>query len=173
VSTLPPEALAGLRQWLPQQRWFAGHAEPVTGLDVLGEHELDAELTRVLLRARTPTHGGDYQLLWAAAHRLPDHLRPAEFARVGERRYFDATADPELAGRLLDIDVHPEPGVELRSGLRARLLSAEQSNTSLVFGHDYILKLFRQVHPGHNRDVEMHRALASVGCEHVADPLGT
>jgi maltokinase len=125
VSTLPPEALPGLREWLPEQRWFAGHDEPVTGLDVLHERELDADLTRLLLRAATPTGSGDYQLLWAAANRLPDHLRSAEFARVGETSYFDAAADPELAGRLLDIDVQPEPGARLHSGLRARLISAE------------------------------------------------
>ncbi len=173
MSTLPPEALPGLREWLPRQRWFAGRGQPVTGLAVLDERALDAELTRLLLRVTTPTHDGDYQVLFAVAHRLPDQLRPAEFARVGERSYFDAVADPELAGRLLDFDVAPEPGVELHSGLRARLCPAEQSNSSLVFGHDYIFKLYRRVHPGPNRDVEMHRALTSVGCEHIADPLGT
>jgi maltose alpha-D-glucosyltransferase/alpha-amylase len=37
--------------------------------------------------------------------------------------------------------------------------SAEQSNTSILYGEDYILKLFRRLQPGENPDVEIGRFL--------------
>ncbi len=51
-------------------------------------------------------------------------------------------------------------------------MGAEQSNTSIVYGDDYILKLFRRVQPGTNPDLEISRALAEAGCAHVAAPVG-
>ncbi|WP_250373743.1 phosphotransferase, partial [Actinomadura madurae] len=45
--------------------------------------------------------------------------------------------------------------------------SAEQSNTSLIFGDAYICKLFRRLSPGVNPDLEINLALSREGCEHV------
>ncbi len=66
-----------------------------------------------------------------------------------------------------------EDGVSLRAGARGRPIGAEQSNTSLVYGHDYILKLFRRLAPGPSADLDRHRALHAVGCTHIAQPLGS
>jgi maltose alpha-D-glucosyltransferase/alpha-amylase len=43
--------------------------------------------------------------------------------------------------------------------LRASIVPAEQSNTSIVFGDRFILKLFRRVQPGVNPDLEICRFL--------------
>jgi maltokinase len=51
-------------------------------------------------------------------------------------------------------------------------VGAEQSNTSVVYGQRYILKIFRRLQPGLSPDLELHRALHEVGCEHIAAPLG-
>jgi maltose alpha-D-glucosyltransferase / alpha-amylase len=46
-----------------------------------------------------------------------------------------------------------------RPDLTSRVLSAEQSNSSIVYGDRFILKLFRKVEPGLNPDVEISEFL--------------
>ena len=46
--------------------------------------------------------------------------------------------------------------------LTARVGSAEQSNTSIIYGQKLILKLFRRLQPGENPDVEIGRFLTEV-----------
>src|SRR5690606_22637364 len=45
--------------------------------------------------------------------------------------------------------------------LRAQVSSAEQSNTSLVFGNEYICKLFRKLDSGTNPELEISRVLTA------------
>jgi maltose alpha-D-glucosyltransferase/alpha-amylase len=52
--------------------------------------------------------------------------------------------------------------LEIRPALRSRVGSAEQSNTSILYGNDLILKLFRRLQPGQNPDVEIGRFLTEV-----------
>lgn len=98
-------------------------------------------------------------------------------ARVG----YDAMADPAAAGVLLNLleagdTVGPvsfvrEPGAPLPQDRAGRRLGAEQSNTSVVFGNEAILKVFRRVIPGINPDIELTRALT--GNPHVTPLLGS
>ncbi len=48
------------------------------------------------------------------------------------------------------------------SELSSRVGSAEQSNTSILYGDQFILKLFRRLQPGENPDVEVGRFLTEV-----------
>jgi maltose alpha-D-glucosyltransferase/alpha-amylase len=55
----------------------------------------------------------------------------------------------------------------------SRVGSAEQSNTSILYGHELILKLFRRLQPGENPDVEIGRFLTEVArFHHIAPFLG-
>ena len=47
------------------------------------------------------------------------------------------------------------PGIEDGDALPSRVGSAEQSNTSIIYGDALILKLFRRLQPGENPDVEI------------------
>jgi maltose alpha-D-glucosyltransferase / alpha-amylase len=47
-------------------------------------------------------------------------------------------------------------------GMESRVGSAEQSNTSILYGDKLILKLFRRLQPGENPDVEIGRFLTEV-----------
>jgi maltokinase len=124
----------------------------------------------------------DYQLPLGVRTEVPEQLEHAVIGRVGDHVVYDATLDPELMTPLLDLvadgaavdglTFRPEPDVELERGLRARPVGVEQSNTSVVYGAQYILKLYRRPDPGPNRDVELHRALRAAGATHIASPLG-
>ncbi len=48
------------------------------------------------------------------------------------------------------------------------VMTAEQSNTSIAYGEDSILKLFRRLTPGANPDIEIHEALTRAGDQHIA-----
>ena len=78
---------------------------------------------------------------------------------------YDALVDPELALGYLR---HVAPDEEVHS---VRPLNVEQSNTSVVFDERLILKVFRRVADGPNPDVEVTRALAKVGFEHISAPV--
>ncbi len=55
----------------------------------------------------------------------------------------------------------------------SRISSAEQSNSSILYGDQYILKLFRRLERGENPDVEVGRFLTEVAhFHHIAPYLG-
>ncbi|MDP9072920.1 MAG: phosphotransferase, partial [Actinomycetota bacterium] len=90
----------------------------------------------------------------------------AVLGSVGDRYYYDATVDSELALALLGVITS---GAETAN--RVRPVSAEQSNTSLVYDDRLIAKVFRRLHDGPNPDVEVTEALARAGFSHVAAPI--
>ena len=64
------------------------------------------------------------------------------------------------------------PGHELDLEAHSALFSGEQSNSSVAFGEDSILKVFRKITPGTNPDIAIHEVLTEAGSEHVAALYG-
>ena len=64
------------------------------------------------------------------------------------------------------------PGHELDLTTHSTLFSGEQSNSSVVFGDDSLMKVFRKVTPGDNPDIEIHEALTEAGNDNVAALYG-
>ena len=62
--------------------------------------------------------------------------------------------------------------VTIPPGTTGRVLTGEQSNTSIVFGEKAILKVFRRLEVGINPDIEIHEALGRVDGRHIARLLG-
>jgi maltokinase len=62
---------------------------------------------------------------------------------------------------------HRLPGHELDVEAHSTLFSGEQSNSSVAFGEDSLMKLFRKLTPGRNPDIEIHEALTRAEVEHV------
>jgi maltose alpha-D-glucosyltransferase / alpha-amylase len=56
--------------------------------------------------------------------------------------------------------------------LEPRVMSAEQSNSSIVYGDRFILKLFRRVEPGPNPDIEISAFLTQHGFGHTPPLAG-
>ncbi len=164
--------------WLPAQRWYSGRGRQILQAEPIQTVSLAADLDLALLDVRfTDGPSEQYQVLvrWDAG---------SEDARIGsdgDRDAYDAMADPAAAGILLNLleagdAVGPvtflrEPNTPLPKERAGRRLGAEQSNTSVVFGNEAILKVFRRVIPGINPDIELTRALA--GNPHVTPLLGS
>ncbi|WP_020117912.1 maltokinase N-terminal cap-like domain-containing protein [Streptomyces canus] len=184
-----------LRQWLPRQRWFAGKDRPVSELGLLSMTELFPGCLHLLVHTGhggVPAPGGAapagdcYQLLLVVRKHLLPRLGRALIGRAEQGplaglTVYDALHDPRSAQLLLERLRHPgtagplcferAPSVPVPSGLPPRLLEAEQSNTSLVYGDEFILKLFRRIQPGVNPDLEVPVALAGQGCRRVPAPV--
>lgn len=142
---------------------------------------LAPDLDLALLDVRfTDGPSEQYQVLvgWGTGDGRDD---PAAIGSDGTRVGHDAMADPAAAGVLLNLleagdAVGPvsflrEPGAPLPQDRAGRRLGAEQSNTSVVFGNEAILKVFRRVIPGVNPDIELTRALT--GNPYVTPLLGS
>ncbi|RII15687.1 Maltokinase [Streptomyces sp. YIM 130001] len=190
-----------LAQWLPRQRWFAGKGSPVTGFGLVSVTEMlppgsAPGLLHLLVRARQSPAGGQeasgppggdcYQLLLGVRQVLPPRLAPALVGRprsgpLAGLAVYDALGDPRLAqvllerlrtrGSLGDLHFERDPGTDIPEGLTARALGVEQSNSSLVYGEEFILKVFRRVLPGVQPDVELPLALAAAGSTRVQRPV--
>jgi maltokinase len=184
-----------LRGWLPRQRWFAGKGLPVGEFRLAAATELvppggrlgPLGLLHLLVDVEQPGRPADcYQLLLGAHPLLPPALVRAALGPAVGGPYdgltlYDAPHDPRLAALLLERMRMPgrsgrlrfttEPQAEFPPGLAPRVSTAEQSNTSVVYGDAYILKLFRRVSPGTNPDLELSLALARAGSTRVAEPV--
>ena len=71
-----------------------------------------------------------------------------------------------------DLQFHRLPGHDLDLTTHSTLFSGEQSNSSVAFGEDSLMKVFRKVTSGHNPDIEIHEALTRAGDDHVAALYG-
>ncbi|MCU1685892.1 MAG: hypothetical protein JWQ81_6631 [Amycolatopsis sp.] len=175
-----------LAEWLPAQRWFAGKDRPITAVNALNTTVLlggDPLLLHVVVDVVQDDRHEPYQLLIGSRAQLPEHLGSSWIGAEAGLPCYEASGDGDLTACLLDfirtghqvgsLRFSAEPGIELPQDLRARPITSEQSNTSLVYGNQYILKLFRKLTTGANPDLLLHRALREVGCEHIAEPLGS
>jgi maltokinase len=184
-----------LRQWLPRQRWFAGKDRPVSDLGLLSMTELFPGCLHLLVHTGpggvtvpggAAPAGDCYQLLLGVRKHLSPRLGRALIGRVEQGplaglTVYDALHDPRSAQLLLERLRQPgtagplrfecDPSVPVPAGLPPRLLDAEQSNSSLVYGDAFILKVFRRIQPGVNPDLEVPVALAGQGCRRVPAPV--
>jgi maltokinase len=183
------EAMAfddALAAWLVKQRWFAGKGRGLRDLAIVADSQIvsgDPELRHLIVTVSHGTSVDYYQVLAGLRRRLPARLRHARIGPTGDgRQAYDALHDSDLTKPLLaaladegsigSLQMRKVAGASFDTGLDSLVLSAEQSNTSLVFGDESILKVFRRLAPGPNPDLEVTTALARLGSPHVAEPLG-
>lgn len=174
-----------LAAWLVEQRWFAGKGHGLHDVSIVADTQLvagDPELRHLIISVSHATTVDYYQVLAGFRQQLPQRL---EYSRIGPagdgRTAYDALHDSDLTKPLLDglaaeatvpgLQLHKIPGARFSTGLDSLVLTAEQSNTSLVYGDESILKVFRRLAPGPNPDLEVTAALAKLGSSHIAEPL--
>lgn len=184
LGFIDPEALA---TWITRQRWFGAKASEVVQVGVREAIPLqgDPPLAIAILEVRFPS--GTHDL-----YQVPIGLRPASeggeaIFETGGWLAQEALEDPaqalrlgQLLGRSAVIEQGPArlefnalPGGEtLASASRVRPIGREQSNSSLVFGEQVVLKVFRQLGAGINPELEMRRFLTERAFGPVAELLG-
>jgi maltokinase len=160
-----------LIEYVTEQRWYGSKSRSVSHsqvLDLISLREAPEHLLALVeIRFDTGSHE-IYQLLIAADGELQ----------------LDGLQDPALARELVHairggLTLQGQEGVvEFRTVtgfaglgremLDARAVGAEQSNTSIVFDDELILKAFRRLEPGINPELEMLRFLTEHGFANIA-----
>jgi maltokinase len=155
--------------FVTRQRWYGAKSRAVAHSEVLESVDLrttQPRFTIELVELRYETGAHDiYQLVHGEEE--IDGLDDPAAARELVHAMRSGLA---LQGREGTVEFRPVEGF---AGLgrelqEARLVGAEQSNTSLVFDDELILKVFRRLEPGINPELEMLRYLTEHGFEHIA-----
>src|SRR5690625_2091612 len=190
------DVVALLPEWLPEQRWFAGKGSEVSAvrpvaascLSVSGP-ELDPTVWDLIVEVDQPaadtTVRTDVYQIPVSVHAEPQtRLEHALLGSLSDGRLaYDALHDKDATVELLHrfsagaggsspIAFELEPHVELPLGEPGVVMTAEQSNTSVIFGGDVLLKVFRRLRPGLNPDIEVPHALTGSAGPGIAEWLG-
>ncbi|MDU0368242.1 aminoglycoside phosphotransferase [Microbacterium sp. KSW4-17] len=192
-----------LAVWMPRQRWYGTKGRDPR-LTVVADWTLDADTRLLLVRDEAVQPAIVYQV--PVARRPEGSVPPGSLIGPAsdDDVWADATTDPGFTDQLYSwVTVGGEVGTPENGFLgialaspgprvpapraTAKVLSGEQSNTSLIFrpatadgaeadaqdaGIPVICKLFRQVNPGINPDVELQSALAAGGAAFVPAAIG-
>ncbi len=175
-----------LTSWLPAQRWFSGKEANIRDLTITAEAILlagDPELRHLIISLTQDGRMSRYQVLVGVRSQLPESFRQVAIGPTDDGRFtYDALHDDDLtrvllqnlaAGRAVgELRFVKDPAAVIDTSLNSIVLTAEQSNTSLIFGDAAILKVLRKLFTGCNPDLEVTSALARRGSRHVAEPLG-
>jgi trehalose synthase-fused probable maltokinase len=175
-----------LRDWVQNQRWYASKSRAVTGIDIVESITLRDEPLLLLALVQTRFATGTHEL-----YQLPLALRPPEdvpdgdsIARTHAWIVYGALAEPtqaievlrriEAADEITTADgrftFHQFDGAEprLSGATDVRLMGVEQSNSSIVFDENLVLKVFRKLEPGVNPELEILRFLTWRGFPNIA-----
>ncbi|HTU97826.1 MAG TPA: phosphotransferase [Solirubrobacteraceae bacterium] len=169
IDRLDPDEVAA---WLEGQRWYASKSRHVTGLQIEESVAIADAPPLIVNLVQARFASGSHEL-----YQLPFVLMAA--GQVGERSVVcatedwsavDAVADPELVRELMrQMDAgstlqgasgtfrfqHVELSGQLPLEAPVRPMGVEQSNSSIVFGDETVLKVFRRLEPGINPELEV------------------
>jgi maltokinase len=192
------DALRQLGEYLEGARWFGGKGRGVQANGVRRLGVIADEGPRVVVDLVEVTYDGpstrsgraadtDLYQLPLALYTDPQHRLDHAFVGwwedpdIGWVHAYDAVHDREAMAAYLRAFAFPpdgslvfktRPGVQLDPEAPSTPLSAEQSNSSVMFGEEALLKVFRRVTPGTNPDIEIHDVLTRAGSDNVAALFG-
>lgn len=175
-----------LAAYLARQRWFGEVEGDVVITEVRELAWLSDPADGVGVRFELVTAGSMYSVPLSYRQHPREDL---SYGLVGAGTLdgavvyvYDAMHDPEARGILLrpfadgfaspaDIVYSRLEGFSPEADGDTVLMSAEQSNTSVIAG-DALVKFFRKLAPGRNPDVEVQAALTRLGSEQISPLLG-
>ena len=193
--------LACLAAWMPRQRWCtakgrAPHLRYVASWDMpVDEPGVRVRTLLVADEGTLPTAVYQLPIVARATSTVPEALTAHVIGTPDPgTTLIDAPHDPAYAAALLTLvtaggtargprttavghPVTPTSSVAAAGPARGSVVTGEQSNTSIVFRFDdatspIICKVFRQVQPGRNPDIELNTALSAARSPHVPRAVG-
>ncbi len=197
LTSLEGEGRRPLIEFVQQQRWFGGKGKPLADIRLFDAIVLSAGTDRCLLAFLVveyrggateryamplcvrPRHGPDDAKALVQITGAPTQEWICDAtgdAQTWLRLYEGVAQSRELAGQsgCLLGRAMPEGRGELAQAVReVKVLSAEQSNTSVIFDRRVILKLIRKQDAGINPDSEVLEFLSTqTTCRDVPELLG-
>ena len=196
--------LACLAAWMPRQRWYAAKGRPpslrlVSWWDLADDHDGEGGGEDGEARVRTFLVA-DEGALPAVLYQIPVVERATETVDADPEHiigspspgttFIDGPFDPAYSRALLRLVAtggtahgpqtvavgRPAAGADPAALTSARVVTGEQSNTSLIYegaATPLICKVYRQLHAGLNPDIELQEALATAGSPHVPRAIGS
>ena len=183
-----------LERYIASARWFGGkgrefRVRDVRRAGVLGKPTDDVPQVGIELVELEYADGESetYQVPLAYYAEQQQRLEHAlvgswDDDELGQVHAYDAVHDREATALWLrafdagatvgDLTFHRLPGHELDLESHSTLFSGEQSNSSVAFGEDSLMKVFRKVTSGLNPDVVIHKVLTEQESDHVAALYG-
>jgi trehalose synthase-fused probable maltokinase len=159
-----------LIDFVTSQRWFGAKTREVSHAQVVDSATLQEglELQLVEIRFDTGTHE-TYQLVTSGddLDALSDAKQVRELLHLMRTNTKVACADGVV--QFAAVEGFAGSGYELRN---TRVIEAEQSNTSIVFDDELILKVFRRVEAGVNPELELLRFLTARNFGNIAQLSG-
>ena len=185
-----------LPAFLASRRWYAERGNPPTTniVGVMPIAAAESDLGVALLEVRGRRESANYLLPltinWTRFDREQQNPSVLAAVRRGPREgsLLDATADPGFVALVLEnlraartveadqrrIEFAPTasfPKDVLVAIEDVRAVDTEQSNTTVLVGTDYVVKLFRRLEPGLNPEIEVgHFLTETVAFPHAPPP---
>ncbi len=185
-------------QWMTRQRWYANKGA-LPSLEEIGRWEFPSVPGARFVTHLILDHAAGGATLYQVPLSYRDELLPdiSPVGRFGLKWVYDGPQDEGYVAALLRMLATESEARGARASangqrnpasvrfdpdspaLRSRVLSGEQSNTSIIIewpGTDsvpVICKLFRALHHGDNPDVELQGALAAAGSTAVPRAVGS
>lgn len=199
-NSFEPGVASELAKYLPSyivnQRWYRAKAKSIKELSVHDALKISERDFMLVVQVRYPDESCALYLLPVSVNSAHVEGGGAEIIavlRAGEeqREISASPAGKQVRDALLRAIACGETFQGIRGELmashtaalgnictelpdvRSAVSHAEQSNTSIIYGDLFILKLFRKVEPGINPDLEVGAFLTGQGFKHTPALLGT
>ncbi len=159
-----------LIEHVTRQRWYGAKSRTVSHaelLDTIVLRQAEPQLELALVEMRYDTGAHDlYQLVFSGSTDGDALVDDAGIAReiVSAMRAGLTLQGSQGLAEFRPADDFSALGRELGA---ARLISSEQSNSSIVFDESLILKVFRHLEPGINPELEVLRFLSDQGFRNI------
>src|ERR1700753_1894939 len=171
-ARLDPEWLT---EWIRGQRWFASKSQALTSLELVEEVAVNENLSLAICQIQLAS--GAHELYQLALAEQDGEILLGQLINASRAlSLLDAIESGRSLqgshGRFCFLHVGEDPAPrhvsasELAGAVRP--VGAEQSNSSIVFDDQFILKLFRRLESGINPELEMLRFLTLHGYPHIA-----